>query len=52
MGNRSTIAQVHDHLRRSTKIGFVDIADFTGELCRKLPKVQQTVCETASCRIW
>ena len=36
----TTIAQVHDHLWRSTKIGFVDIADFAGELCRKL---QETV---------
>src|SRR6185295_6312844 len=32
----TTIAQVHDHLWRSTRIGFVDIADFAGELCRKL----------------
>jgi two-component sensor histidine kinase len=32
----TTIAQVHDHLWRSEKIGFVDIADFAGELCRKL----------------
>ena len=27
----TTIAQVHDHLWRSNKIGFVDIADFAGE---------------------
>src|ERR1700674_4104949 len=32
----TTIAQVHDHLWRSTRIGFVDIADFAGELCHKL----------------
>jgi two-component system, sensor histidine kinase PdtaS len=32
----TTIAQVHDHLWRSTQIGFVDIADFAGELCSKL----------------
>jgi two-component system, sensor histidine kinase PdtaS len=32
----TTIAQVHDHLWRSTRIGFVDIADFAGELCSKL----------------
>jgi two-component sensor histidine kinase len=32
----TTIAQVHDHLWRSKQIGFVDIADFAGELCRKL----------------
>lgn len=36
----TTIAQVHDHLWRSTRIGFVDISDFAGELCSKL---QQTV---------
>ena len=42
----TTIAQVHDHLWRSTKIGFVDIADFAGELCRNL---QQTVSHTVSC---
>jgi two-component sensor histidine kinase len=36
----TTIAQVHDHLWRSATIGFVDISDFTGELCRKL---QETV---------
>src|SRR6201747_3102 len=42
----TTIAQVHDHLWRSTKIGFVDIADFTGELCRKLQETfsHQIVC--------
>jgi two-component sensor histidine kinase len=27
---------VHDHLWRSNQIGFVDIADFAGELCHKL----------------
>jgi two-component system, sensor histidine kinase PdtaS len=42
----TTIAQVHDHLWRSTKIGFVDIADFTGELCRKL---QETVSHQIVC---
>ena len=42
----TTIAQVHDHLWRSTKIGFVDIADFAGELCRKL---QETMPHTVSC---
>jgi two-component sensor histidine kinase len=44
----TTIAQVHDHLWRSTKIGFVDIADFTGELCRKL---QETVSHPVSCTV-
>jgi len=42
----TTIAQVHDHLWRSTKIGFVDIADFAGELCRRL---QETVSQKLSC---
>jgi two-component sensor histidine kinase len=42
----TTIAQVHDHLWRSTRIGFVDIADFAGELCRKL---QETVSHTVCC---
>jgi two-component sensor histidine kinase len=41
----TTIAQVHDHLWRSTRIGFVDIADFAGELCRKL---QETVSHKVS----
>src|SRR3954469_809250 len=42
----TTIAEVHDHLWRSNKIGFVDIADFAGELCRKL---QETVAHNVSC---
>jgi two-component sensor histidine kinase len=42
----TTIAQVHDHLWRSTRIGFVDIADFAGELCRNL---QQTVSHKVIC---
>jgi len=42
----TTIAQVHDHLWRSARIGFVDIADFAGELCRKL---QETVSHTVHC---
>jgi len=29
----TTIAQVHDHLWRSTQVGLVDIADFSGEPC-------------------
>jgi two-component sensor histidine kinase len=37
----TTIAQVHDHLWRSTRIGFVDIADFAGELCLKLQETSQ-----------
>lgn len=32
----STIAQVHDHLWRSSQIGFVDLTDFISELCKKL----------------
>lgn len=31
-----TIAQVHDHLWRGSRIGFVDLADFMSELCKKL----------------
>jgi two-component sensor histidine kinase len=42
----TTIAQVHDHLWRSTRIGYVDIADFAGELCRKL---QETISQTVRC---
>jgi two-component sensor histidine kinase len=42
----TTIAQVHDHLWRSAMIGFVDIADFAGELCRKL---QETFPHTVRC---
>jgi two-component sensor histidine kinase len=42
----TTIAQVHDHLWRSSKIGFVDIADFAGELCKRL---QETVSHKLSC---
>jgi len=42
----TTIAQVHDHLWRSAKIGYVDIADFAGELCRKL---QESVPHTVRC---
>jgi two-component system, sensor histidine kinase PdtaS len=42
----TTIAEVHDHLWRSNKIGFVDIADFAGELCRKL---QGTLAHNVSC---
>ncbi len=32
----STIAEVHDHLWRSSDVGFVDLADFMTELCKKL----------------
>jgi two-component sensor histidine kinase/putative methionine-R-sulfoxide reductase with GAF domain len=32
----ATIAQVHDHLWRGSKIGFVDLADFIIEFCGKL----------------
>src|SRR5512141_2240671 len=31
----ATIAEVHDHLWRGAKIGFVDLPDFLGELCKK-----------------
>jgi two-component sensor histidine kinase/putative methionine-R-sulfoxide reductase with GAF domain len=32
----ATIAEVHDHLWRGSRIGFVDLADFMTELCKKL----------------
>lgn len=32
----ATIAQVHDHLWRSSHVGFVELADFMSELCKKL----------------
>jgi two-component system, sensor histidine kinase PdtaS len=32
----ATIAQVHDHLWRGSRIGFIDLADFMTELCKKL----------------
>jgi two-component sensor histidine kinase len=32
----ATIAQVHDHLWRGSRVGFVDLADFMTELCKKL----------------
>jgi two-component sensor histidine kinase len=31
-----TIAQVHDHLWRGSRIGFIELADFMSELCKKL----------------
>lgn len=37
----TTIAQVHDHLWRSHRIGFVDISDFVSELCSKLQDAAQ-----------
>jgi len=32
----ATIAQVHDHLWRGSRIGFIDLADFMNEFCRRL----------------
>jgi two-component system, sensor histidine kinase PdtaS len=32
----STIAEVHDHLWRSSHVGFIELADFISELCKKL----------------
>jgi len=32
----ATIAQVHDHLWRGSKIGFIDLADFMTEFCSRL----------------
>jgi len=36
-----TIAQVHDHLWRGTQIGFIELADFMTELCKKLKGTMQ-----------
>jgi two-component sensor histidine kinase len=32
----ATIAQVHDHLWRGSRIGFIELSDFMTELCKKL----------------
>jgi two-component system, sensor histidine kinase PdtaS len=32
----ATIAQVHDHLWRSSHVGYVELVDFMSELCKKL----------------
>ena len=32
----ASIAEVHDHLWRGSKVGFVDLSDFVGHLCKKL----------------
>jgi two-component sensor histidine kinase len=32
----STIAEVHDHLWRSSHVGYVELADFMTELCKKM----------------
>jgi two-component sensor histidine kinase len=32
----ASIAQVHDHLWRGSKVGFVDLSDFLGHLCKNL----------------
>ncbi|MEO6569713.1 MAG: histidine kinase dimerization/phosphoacceptor domain -containing protein [Opitutaceae bacterium] len=37
----ATIAQVHDHLWRGTRIGFIELADFMTELCKKLKGTMQ-----------
>jgi two-component sensor histidine kinase/putative methionine-R-sulfoxide reductase with GAF domain len=36
-----TIAQVHDHLWRSSHVGFVELSDFMTELCKKLSGTMQ-----------
>jgi two-component sensor histidine kinase len=35
----ATIAQVHDHLWQGSRIGFVDLADFMNDFCRRLQGV-------------
>jgi two-component sensor histidine kinase len=37
----ATIAQVHDLLWRGAKVGFVELADFMSELCKKLTATAQ-----------
>jgi two-component system, sensor histidine kinase PdtaS len=37
----ATIAQVHDLLWRGAKVGFVELADFMSELCKKLNSTAQ-----------
>lgn len=32
----ASIAEVHDHLWRGSKVGFVDLSDFIGHLCKNL----------------
>jgi len=32
----ASIAEVHDHLWRGSKVGFVDLSDFVGHLCENL----------------
>ena len=32
----STIAEVHDHLWRSSNVGYIELSDFMTELCKKL----------------
>lgn len=32
----ASIAEVHDHLWRGSKVGFVDLSDFVGHLCKNL----------------
>jgi two-component sensor histidine kinase len=34
----ASIAEVHDHLWRGSKVGFVDLSDFLGHLCNNLQK--------------
>ncbi|UPJ56567.1 histidine kinase dimerization/phosphoacceptor domain -containing protein [Bradyrhizobium sp. 192] len=34
----SSIAEVHDHLWRGSKVGFVDLSDFVGHLCENLQR--------------
>ena len=32
----ASIAEVHDHLWRGNKVGFVELSDFVGDLCKRL----------------
>ena len=45
------VGQVHDQLWRSTQIGFVELADFIGELCKKMNGTAQghtVLCHAAT----
>lgn len=42
------VAQVHDHLWQSRQIGFVELADFIGVLCKKMDRTAQG--HTVLCR--
>jgi two-component system, sensor histidine kinase PdtaS len=49
------VAQVHDHLWRSAQIGLVELADFIGELCKKMYGTAQghtVLCHADPITLW